>query len=128
MFGIIGIVLLFACVFGVFVAHGGDLAPIIHAAPSELATIGGAGDAADVDGDISKLLAGWKQDQNSLLQRFDLNRDGRIDLQEWELARRQARREVEAARLEKSMAEGTHTLRQPQDGRLFLLSNYLPDR
>lgn len=94
----------------------------------EFATIGGAGDAADVDGDISKLLAGWKQDQSSLLQRFDLNRDGRIDLQEWELARRQARREVEAARLEKSMAEGTHTLRQPQDGRLFLLSNYLPDR
>ena len=42
VFGIIGIVLLFGCVFGVFVAHGGDLAPIIHAAPSELATIGGA--------------------------------------------------------------------------------------
>ncbi len=46
MFGIIGLVLLFACVFGVFVAHGGDLSPIIHAAPSELGIILGAGISA----------------------------------------------------------------------------------
>ena len=38
----VGLIVVFGCVFGVFVAHGGDLAPVIHAAPSELATIGGA--------------------------------------------------------------------------------------
>jgi hypothetical protein len=40
--GYAGIGLLFFFIFGVFVLHGGDLEPIIHAAPSELATIGGA--------------------------------------------------------------------------------------
>jgi hypothetical protein len=54
--GIIGIVLLFAAVFGVFVLHGGDLTPIIHAAPTELASIGGAAIAAMLIGsDMAKL-------------------------------------------------------------------------
>ena len=74
VFGIIGLVLLFGCVFGVFVAHGGDLAPIIHAAPAELATIGGAAIAAmlignDLDtikgvaGGFGKIFGGpkWKK-------------------------------------------------------------------
>ncbi len=74
MIGIIGIVLLNVCVFGVFVAHGGDLAPIIHAAPSELATIGGAAVGAmmlgnDLDtikgvgGGMGKIFGGskWKK-------------------------------------------------------------------
>ena len=42
MFSIVGLVVVMGCVFGVFVLHGGNLEPIIHAAPSELATIGGA--------------------------------------------------------------------------------------
>ena len=74
MLGIIGIVLLFAAVFGVFVAHGGDLTPIIHAAPTELASIGGAAIAAmligsDMDtvkgvaGGFGKIFGGskWKK-------------------------------------------------------------------
>ena len=74
MVGISGIVLRFACVFGGFVAHGGDLAPIIHAAPSELATIGGAAIGAmllgnDLDtikgvaGGMGKIFGGskWKK-------------------------------------------------------------------
>ena len=56
MFGIIGLVLLHVCVFGVFVLHGGDLGPVIHAAPAELATILGAGIAAMLIGnDISTI-------------------------------------------------------------------------
>jgi chemotaxis protein MotA len=46
MFQIIGIVLLFACVFGSFVASGGNLGVVIGAAPFEMLTIGGAGIAA----------------------------------------------------------------------------------
>jgi chemotaxis protein MotA len=43
-------------VFGVFVLHGGDLGPVIHAAPAELATILGAGIAAMLIGnDISTI-------------------------------------------------------------------------
>ena len=74
MFGAIGLVLLFVCVFGVFVLHGGDLGPVIHAAPAELATILGAGIAAmligndletikGVAGGFGKVFAGpkWKK-------------------------------------------------------------------
>jgi chemotaxis protein MotA len=46
VFGIIGLVLLHVCVFGVFVIHGGDMSPILKAAPYEIATILGAGIAA----------------------------------------------------------------------------------
>ena len=42
MLSIVGLVVVMGAIFGVFVAHGGDLTPIIHAAPSELASIGGA--------------------------------------------------------------------------------------
>jgi hypothetical protein len=65
-----------------------------------------------------------------LHQRFDLDRDGRISLKEWELARLQAQREVRARRAEAEShsVEGVHILRKPGDGRLFLLANELPDK
>jgi chemotaxis protein MotA len=42
MFVIIGWVVVLGCVFGVFIAHGGHMGPIIKALPWELAMIGGA--------------------------------------------------------------------------------------
>jgi chemotaxis protein MotA len=46
MFQIIGIVLLFALVFGSFIMSGGNIGVIMHAAPHELMAIGGAGVAS----------------------------------------------------------------------------------
>ena len=46
MFQIIGIVMLFAMVFGSYILTGGNIGVILHAAPHELAAIGGAGVAA----------------------------------------------------------------------------------
>lgn len=46
MFQIIGIVVLFACVFGSYVISGGKFAVILHALPHEMMAIGGAGIAA----------------------------------------------------------------------------------
>jgi chemotaxis protein MotA len=46
MFQIIGIVLLFALVFGSFIISGGNIGVILHAAPHELMAIGGAGVAS----------------------------------------------------------------------------------
>ncbi|HEB95046.1 MAG TPA: hypothetical protein ENI96_01285 [Sedimenticola thiotaurini] len=43
------------------------------------------------------LLHDWKRDPARLLQRFDRNRDGRIDGDEWDLARRQAAAQADAA-------------------------------
>lgn len=42
MFGVIGIVVILVMVFGGFLIHGGNLAPIIAAAPFEMIMIGGA--------------------------------------------------------------------------------------
>jgi chemotaxis protein MotA len=42
MFVIIGWVLALGCIFGVFIAHGGNLGPILKALPWELSMIGGA--------------------------------------------------------------------------------------
>lgn len=42
MFVIIGWVVVLVCVFGVFIAHGGNMGPILKALPWEMAMIGGA--------------------------------------------------------------------------------------
>jgi chemotaxis protein MotA len=73
MFQIIGIVVLFAMVFGSFLMSGGNMAVILEAAPHELMAIGGAGVAAFLIGNsltvikatgggMSKVFAGpkWK--------------------------------------------------------------------
>jgi hypothetical protein len=92
----------------------------------DFVTVGGANSNFDLTGDVSALLAEWKKDQPALLKRFDLDQSGNIDLKEWELARRQAVREVEAQHREVRMSAGTNIMRAPADGRLFLLSNELP--
>ena len=92
----------------------------------DFVTVGGANSDLNLDADVGSLLAAWKKKQPELLKRFDLNQDGALDLKEWELARRQAIREVEAQHREIRMQDGTHVLRAPADGRLFLISNYLP--
>jgi chemotaxis protein MotA len=73
MFPIIGIVVLFAMVFGSFIISGGKIAVILEAAPHELMAIGGAGLAAFLisnsiqtikatGGGVSKVFSGpkWK--------------------------------------------------------------------
>lgn len=89
----------------------------------EFTTVGGANAELDLKEDVNDLLTEWKRDQPALLKRFDLDGDGRIDPREWELARLQARREVEKQHREIRLADGVNVLRAPKDGRLFLLSN-----
>ena len=71
MLSVVAIIMVFAIVFGVFVAHGGSLEPIIHAAPAETIIIFGSAIAAMVAGNslpvvkatfagLGKILAGPK--------------------------------------------------------------------
>jgi hypothetical protein len=92
----------------------------------ELATIGGAGEALDSKQDLNRLIEEWKQDRSALLSRFDLDGDGHIDLKEWELARAAAIREVRQKHQRIRSEQATLILRQPRDGRLFLLANLPP--
>ena len=71
------------------------------------------------------LLASWKASPAKLLQRFDANRDGSIDLQEWESARQQARQQVLQQHSHYNPQE-TFTLAKPPAGKLFLISVLSP--
>ena len=84
---------------------------------------------ADEREEIRLLLGDWKHDQKTLKDRFDLNKDGSIDLKEWQLARLQAAREIykQRAATMNNQAEGVHLLRRPRDKRLFLLASEMPD-
>lgn len=79
--------------------------------------------AADMDSDVSALLAEWKQDHAALLARFDRNRDGTIDIDEWEQARSAARAEVEKNYREMRAAPDLSGVRAPRDDRPYLISN-----
>lgn len=92
----------------------------------EFVTVGGANSALSLREDVNALLTSWKQNPAELQRRFDLNRDGEIDLKEWELARRLATRTVEKEHRNIRSQPGVHMLRAPQDGRLFLLSPLSP--
>lgn len=94
----------------------------------EFSTIGGANSVLSVKEDVNALLTEWKKDPAQLKKRFDLDGNGEIDLQEWELARRQAIREVETQHREFRAESGVHVMRAPRNGRLFLISNMSPQK
>jgi hypothetical protein len=93
----------------------------------EHVTLGGASAELNIKQDVSDLLAEWKRDRPALLKRFDLDGDGEIDLNEWELARRAAHREIEKEHREIRLQDGVHLIRKPR-GRLFLIANRTPDQ
>lgn len=61
----------------------------------QFTTHGGAGTSPiDKDDTVAERLRAWKRDQTALLREFDTNRDGKIDVQEWEAVRRRVEQEV----------------------------------
>jgi hypothetical protein len=89
----------------------------------EHVTLGGPNAVLDKKSDLSTLLAEWKRDKSTLLERFDANRDGEIGLDEWERARQAASDEVDRAHLDIRLKDGIHLIRQPAHGRPFLVAN-----
>ena len=75
-----------------------------------------------------ELLAEWKRDRETLLVRFDADGDGAIDLDEWEAARFRALETVRREAAEAPAPPDAHMLREPGDGRAFLLSTWPQDR
>ena len=62
---------------------------------------------------MKNLLNQWKQNRDELLARFDRNGDGEIDLQEWELARREAERIARADVVSAPAATPLNVLTRP---------------
>lgn len=78
---------------------------------------------------MAKLLSIWKADRVSLLQRFDKNADGEIDVSEWELARAEAAEQAQVMVMENYESGQTHILKQPEGSFYkFIISTKPPDR
>lgn len=82
---------------------------------------------ADHDSSLRELTAAilrdWKRRPDTLRERFDSNRDGTVDIREWERARVAATQEAAAEQAENLSRDQVHTLSRPADGRYFLISN-----
>ena len=87
----------------------------------------GAQVAFDRRRDVGDLLAVWKADQADLHHRFDLDRNGAIDDQEWDSARQAAESEVEEQYRRIRAQPTRHYLGKPRRGRPFLISNRPPE-
>lgn len=72
--------------------------------------------------ELSELLSIWKQDKRELLSRFDANQDGEIDLEEWEVARREAIKSVRAEHVKRSVQPDLNILNKPKGQRPYILS------
>lgn len=80
-------------------------------------------EARDPDDAAAALLHDWKNDQKTLLARFDRDHDGRLSAEEWEEARAAARQQVLAAPAPvPPPTPGLSVVSRPEDGRAFLLS------
>jgi hypothetical protein len=94
----------------------------------EFRTLGGGSVDLDARQDLSELLAEWKKDNKTLLGRFDLDGDGKLNETEWGLARQAARREVSKMHIEARNESDVNTLSAPGNGRHYQLSNIDPNQ
>jgi hypothetical protein len=78
-----------------------------------------------IDKDTTDLIVSWKKNPSKLLARFDQDYSGQIDMDEWEVARKQARQEVEARHAMLAHNQEV-TLAKPKNGQLFLISALSP--
>lgn len=86
---------------------------------------GGGREATDGQSVARKVLSQWKADYPDLLSRFDRNRDGELDMQEWERVREAAAQEAARQIQVTDQAPVVHMMAKPQHSGLpFLLSDH----
>lgn len=74
---------------------------------------------------VSNILTDLKARPQQMLNRYDHNRNGQIDMDEWELARQDAIKQANA-KYAMSAHTGSFTLVQPSENHLFLISAQAP--
>ncbi len=89
----------------------------------QFCTQGGSTLEFDARAELNALLAEWKKDMPALLARFDLNKNGELDMDEWMLVQQAAKREVDKMMAGIRSQPEMHYLSKPSDGKLFLISN-----
>lgn len=83
-------------------------------------------ETGDASAAIAAKLHEWKQDQASLLARFDADHDGRLDAAEWEAARAAAARECQVQTLQSGIAR-VSVISAPDNGEPFLIAPFTPE-
>lgn len=74
---------------------------------------------------MSDLILDWKKDSQHLLKRFDTNKDGQIDQQEWEFARHIASTESQQIYQQRLLEPEQNIITKPKDKRYpFIISVY----
>ena len=82
-------------------------------------------DSEVINKEVRNILADLKTRPQQMLNRYDHNRNGEIDMDEWELARKDAIQQAHAKYAMKAHT-GSFTLAQPTDKHLFLISAKAP--
>jgi len=91
-------------------------------------TVGGAGGEFDTKTDVRQLLNEWKQNTDALMKIYDKNKDGEIDMQEWEAVRERALDVVMNKHSEMKTAQPVNMLSRTNDSRRpYLLSAILQE-
>ncbi|MGB6604051.1 MAG: GIDE domain-containing protein [Steroidobacteraceae bacterium] len=84
-------------------------------------------ETGDVSAATAAKLHEWKQDQKTLLARFDADHDGVLSAAEWDAARRAAARECEGENLGSNI-QRVSVISEPADGRPFLIAPMSPEK
>jgi hypothetical protein len=87
-------------------------------------TVGGLREAPDTRREVAELLERWKRDPQRMAM-FDRRRNGRIDPDEWEAARRAAEKQVRREQLQQAVEPDIHLLADTGDpARPFIIAAF----
>jgi len=89
-------------------------------------TVGGAGGDFNTDADVRDLIKEWKHNSDALLEKFDTNKDGQIDMVEWQAVREAAYREVTARLRENQEAPPANVMSKTLDRRRPYILSAIP--
>jgi hypothetical protein len=78
-------------------------------------------EVGDVNAAIAAKLHEWKQDQQALLARFDLDHDGKLNDAEWDAARQAAAQESQSQTLQSAITRES-VISEPANGEPFLIA------
>lgn len=85
-------------------------------------TQAGGPDPVDEQADLRDLLTKWKHDKR-MMALFDTNRDGHVDMKEWDAARRMGLQRVRQEHVQRAVeTPDLHLVAKPRDGRPYILS------
>jgi len=94
----------------------------------ELRTIAGVNRSDSIKIRASEMIAQWKRHPTVLLEGYDHDGNGELDPEEWEQVRQHALSIAQKDLDDEILNTSTHVIEQAQSGRLFIITNLLPEQ